>query len=204
MSTILLFRGKYLRYNVNIQDCFTVERQDTLRRIAMSARPWAAGLTRLLNERRMKKGELAALCQGKKVGTPMRAGTVSAVLNSARPPDISTLLRLVAGFERWAADPKHPERKALNLPRVELWEFFVTDEQSALLRKQMAQQDALTTEDDAVGRVKARALAELMEDYINRAAETELRTPLEPATKKSEDDPPAPVIQPVRAKAKRS
>lgn len=124
---VLLFNRNYLRFNVNIQDCFTLERKGKL--VSVMDRPWANGLNRLLAERRgLKKGKLAELCPGDKPGKSMRAPLISSVLNSDAAPSVETLQRLATGLTRYdrKLNPKAPD--------VELWEFFVSDEQAAALR----------------------------------------------------------------------
>lgn len=167
MSTILAFNREFSRSDVNILTCLTLERKDRLRStVAMT--PWAAGLTRLLAERRLKKGALAELSKDES-GKPMRAGTISAVLNSDAPPEVRTLLRIADGFA--AFDRLHPDQK---FPPVELWEFFVSDEQSELLRHRDAVTRAVVDERALRERVKQQLIAEQSE-RIERIIDGELR-----------------------------
>lgn len=141
MSTVLLFRSQYFRSDVNIQDCFTVERQCRLTR-TVDERPWAAALSRLLATVRRKdgtlwkKGELA-----EKAG--MRAGNISAMLHSPTCPEIPTLQALA---------------KALGVP---LWEFFVSDEQAAILHAQAKQRASLMGESEIAARVEHTVMTKL-------------------------------------------
>ena len=96
-------------------------------------RPWAGGLDRLLKERQLKKSKFAELAG-------IRAATISVALHSARGPAIETLMALCRGFTTY------DKRVNPTAPDVELWEFFVTDEQATLLRKNVAENHAPTTE----------------------------------------------------------
>jgi hypothetical protein len=122
MSTVLSFMGKYLPQNENIYNCFSLERKVTLS-LTVLDRPWANGLNRLLAERRgLKKGQLAEIGD-------FRPALISAVLSPAtKYPDIESLIKIAKGLT--AFDRKHNP----HAPAVELWEFFVTDEQAAALR----------------------------------------------------------------------
>lgn len=122
MSTLLSFTGKYLPQNENIYNCFSLDRKVTLC-LTVLERPWANGLNRLLAERRgLKKGQLA------KIGE-FRPALISAVLSPAtKYPDIESLIKIAKGLTLF--DRKHNP----HAPAVELWEFFVTDEQAAALR----------------------------------------------------------------------
>jgi hypothetical protein len=106
-------------------------------------RPWASGLARLLTETHLKKGDLAEWAG-------VRAGTISAVANSPKAPDIATLQRLADGFTK-AVQRKNPQA----MP-IELWQFFVNDEQAALLVQSRSQQRQLVSEDEMLDRVMAR------------------------------------------------
>lgn len=125
MSTVILFQREYLRSSVNIQDCFSVDRKDTLSSTVLD-RPWASGLNRLIAERRgLKKGQLAEI-------GGFRPALISAVLSPATQfPDLESLTKIAKGLTRY-------DRK-LNphAPDVELWEFFVSDEQAAALRERL-------------------------------------------------------------------
>jgi hypothetical protein len=130
MSTVLLFNQKFLCLNSIIQDCFSVERQSRLTSTVIE-RPWAAGLQRLLNERPgLKKGKLAEMAG-------IRPGTISGILNQPIQPDTASLKALCLALSEWdrRGNPKAPD--------VEMWEFFVSDDQSRLLRMKAAQSTAL-------------------------------------------------------------
>lgn len=131
MSTLLPFRRNYLRYNNNIHSRLTLQRKSRLCGI-VEGRPWAGALDRLLAERRgLKKGELAKLAG-------VRPGTISAVANSPKPPEIRTLQALADALTAY------DRRGNATAPAVELWEFFVSDEQAAALRHiNTAKADAL-------------------------------------------------------------
>lgn len=134
MSSVLLFQRYFYRQSVNIPAGLTLERHCRLHGVT---RPWVNGLARLLADRRLKKGDLAELAR-------VRPGTVSAVANSPKSPDIATLQKLADGFT------KHDRAKTPSAPAVELWEFFVNDEQAHILRtashtrQQLAKQEDLT------------------------------------------------------------
>lgn len=106
-------------------------------------RPWADGLARLLTDRRLKKGDLADLAG-------VRAGTISAVANSPKSPDIATLQRLADGFTA------HDRRIDPKAPVVALWEFFVSSEQAALLRQASHSQQQLVKQEDLIALVVQR------------------------------------------------
>jgi len=113
----------------------------------MLTRPWANGLLRLLAERRgLKKGQVAEA--GK-----FRAALISAVLNSPKPPKIATLQKIASGFTRV---DRHRNPKA---PDVELWEFFVSDEQADLLRAKNQQHQNLAKEEELVARIEQRLMS---------------------------------------------
>lgn len=160
MSTLILFKRQFFRSNAIIQDCFSLSRKSRLSAVE-GQRPWIAGLERLLRERRgLKKGELAALSpndKGEYVPDPprghkpkhMRPGAISALLSpSGGAPTVDTLVRLMEGFNRW--NRLHADA---GLPDVELWEFFVTDEQSALLRQKAALAQTVAKEEDEAARI---------------------------------------------------
>lgn len=160
MSTLILFKRQYFQFNGNIPTCFTAERKGRLPSVE-GLRPWIAGLERLLRERRgLKKGELAALSpndKGEFVPDPpkghkpkhMRPGAISSLLSpTGGAPTVDTLSRLVDGFNRW--NRLHQDA---GLPDVELWEFFVTDEQSALLRQKAAHAQTVAKEEDEAARI---------------------------------------------------
>jgi len=140
MSTWFLFQRHKFRHSVNIPTGLSVERKS----IVLSVdRPWAFGLSRLLADRRLKKGDLAELAG-------VRPGTISAVANSPKAPDVSTLQRLADGLTQF------DRRGNPAAPTVELWEFFVTDEQAALLRESASKQQQLVSQDQLIDRVMSR------------------------------------------------
>lgn len=162
MSTVLLFRRKYFRSAVNIQHCFSLQRKCRL--WSVKDRPWANGLNRLLSARRgLKKGTLAEMAD-------VRPALISAVANSSKPPQIPTLQRIANGFT------KYDRKSASDAPDVELWEFFVSDEQAAVLRER-----ASKTRDDSA---HTALLKRITESVVS-------------AMKQVEDErtaPPAPMI----------
>jgi len=159
MSRVLPFKCEYLPSSVNILNCLSVERKCRLVS-AVAVRPWAAGLNRLLAERRLKKGELAQLAKDEH-GKPMRPGTISSVLNpQGPPPKVGTLLQLIDGFA--AYDRLHPEHR---FPPVELWEFFVSDEQSEALRAR----DASARGVEDLRSMKQQLLSEIVSDFAASA-----------------------------------
>jgi transcriptional regulator with XRE-family HTH domain len=126
MSISFFLHRKNLRYVVNMQYCFSSQRKRRLVPDVLN-RPWANGLNRLLAERRgLKKGDLAKLAD-------VRPALISAVLSAATPPKVPTLERIAAGFTRY----DRQQNLASPPPEVELWEFFVSDEQSAALRERV-------------------------------------------------------------------
>jgi transcriptional regulator with XRE-family HTH domain len=151
LSSVLPFHRKYFRYNVNIPTGLTLERQ---RIIPNVERPWATGLTRLLTDRRLKKGDLAELAG-------VRPGTISAVANSPKAPDVATLQRLADGFT------KHDRKGHPHAPAVGLWEFFVSDEQAALLRQSAKAQETLIRREE-VASLLAREMAPHFETAVDR------------------------------------
>lgn len=171
MSSVLRFNREFLRPTVNILSCLTMDRKRRLSPV--NGRPWAAGLNRLLAERRLKKGALADLATDDD-GKPMRAGTISSILNADIPPKTTTLLRLIDGFH--AYDRQHPD---LKLPPVELWEFFVSDEQSEILRHRDATARAAVDERSIEERVMQRLL-----NRFSEVARDEIRAELRPVAAK--------------------
>ena len=158
MSSTLLFHRHFLRSSVNIPTGLAPERQC---RLPFVDRPWASGLHRLLAERRMKKQDLADLAG-------VRPGTISAVVNSPRPPEIPTLQRLAEGFTKYdrQANPRAPE--------VPMWHFFVTDEQAALLTASASKHQELVKQDQLVDRVMERLapmVATVLHDVVNGTPE---------------------------------
>jgi transcriptional regulator with XRE-family HTH domain len=130
-------------------------------------RPWASGLARLLADTRLKKSDLAEL-------SGIRAGTISAVANSPKAPDIATLQRLADGFTK-ARRRGHP-----HAPAVELWHFFVSDEQAQLLQQSATQQRQLVKQDELLDRVMSR-LAPLVTGVLHEELHG---VPVEPAARK--------------------
>lgn len=162
MSSVVLFNRKYLPLSVNIHSCFSAERKNILPPIVLS-RPWANGLNRLLAERRgLKKGKLAELGQ-------FRPALISSVLNAPTPPEIDTLMRIAMGFTKF--DRKHDPKA----PDVELWEFFVTDEQAAVLRERAVKAKAAS--DDEV--LLARAM-QLFTESLSKARAEQAEPPAPP------------------------
>lgn len=148
MSTVIAFNRKYLPQGVNILNCFSPERKGRLPFTVLD-RPWANGLNRLLAERRgLKKGQLA------EVGG-FRPALISAVINSPTAPEVETLTKIAKGFTTY--DRKHDPKA----PDVELWEFFVSDEQAALLRVKATQHQSLAREEEIAARIEQRLLAKL-------------------------------------------
>jgi hypothetical protein len=133
MSTFVLFRRQLFPHRVNIQSCFTLQRKDKLWCIRMVTRPWANAVTRLLRERGLKGKDLVDH------GRLKRQGTVSAVMNSEKTPKLATLLNIAQAIEK--AD--HYLHATNSRGPVETWEFFVNEDQSALLRTHDAQRAAL-------------------------------------------------------------
>jgi hypothetical protein len=114
-----------------MQTCITTCRNDRLVWTLMSHRPWAVGLARLLRERSLENKDLLPYGLS-------RSGTISDVLHQPHKPSIATLQQLCQVFT--AYDRRDGNVHAL---AVELWEFFVSDEQAKVLRTLTAQQAAL-------------------------------------------------------------
>ena len=151
LSTVIVFNRNFFRYNANIQDCFSVNRKSRLM-LTVNDRPWVNGLNRLLAERGgLKKGQLA------EVGN-LRPALISAVANSPKPPDIKSLLRIAEAFT--AYDRKFNP----NAPGVELWEFFVSDEQAAALRDRASKTRAESSEETLLKRA-----AEMFAESLRQA-----------------------------------
>ena len=172
MSTVIPFKNHCLRFNGNMLGCITLERKCRLS-YTVAVKPWAAALQRLLRERPgLEKGALARLCpdrdgswsESKTAPKHLPIGRISDLLNPNRgAPHVATLQRLVEGFNRW--NRLNPEA---NLAEVQLWEFFVTDEQSTVLRNREA---------------ALREFAELQ--TLERRAEERLMAKLAPQVKKA-------------------
>jgi transcriptional regulator with XRE-family HTH domain len=166
LSSPVLFKGKFFRSSVNIHHCFPLQRQ----RIVQSMhRPWASGLARLLADRRLKKGDLAELAG-------VRPGTISAVANSPKSPDIATLQRLADGLT------KHDRHANPTAPAVQLWEFFVSDEQAALLRQSASNNQVILEQGRMIDRVMDR-LAPLVTSVIQHELSGQ-PVPAQPTQKK--------------------
>jgi len=164
VSTIISFKSKLFSPSVNIYNCFSLQRKCRLG-IVMD-RPWANGLNRLLAARRgLKKGTLAEMAQ-------VRPALISAVANAATPPQIPTLQRLADGFTAY------DRRLAPDAPPVELWEFFVSDEQSAALRDRAVKTRDESAEAALVKRTTEIVMAAMQQARAERTA------------------PPAPVMVP--------
>jgi len=163
MSTLLRFRSNYFRSDVNIQACLTLERQSRLP-VTVIDRPWAAALQRLLGTVRRpdgslwKKGDLAEAAR-------VRPATISALLNSAQFPETKTLKSIADVFQ------------------VELWEFFVNDEQAAVLHSHGAQRRRLQADRDVAARVEQVVM-------------TKLALLVKDATKEIVEGPSQPIGQP--------
>ena len=109
----------------------------------MPDRPWIAAFERLMRERQgLKKQALAELGQF----APAR---ISTLLNPPKPPkdwstpDVGSLQALAEAFTKWDRFAPGNPRRNPSAPAVELWEFFVSDQQAAVLRAQAAHHAAL-------------------------------------------------------------
>lgn len=112
--------------------------------LALVDRPWAYGLSRLLTARPgLKKGVLADLAD-------IKGGTISGLLNGPKPPHVATLQKIADAITAYDRD-KNP-----HAPDVQLWEFFVTDEQAAILRESASQRRQIASEDRLIDRVLTR------------------------------------------------
>jgi hypothetical protein len=169
MSSLLVFKRKYFPHSVIIQDCFTLQRKGRLLATVKTS-PWANGLRRLLAERRgLTKEKLAELSPQDEKGKPLYPRMISKIAGGHDHTfQMSFLVRLAEGFTRWDR-AKNPQA-----PSVELWEFFISDEQAAALHDRASKVRAESADDALV-----RRIAEMVrEDRMQREA---------PA-------PPAPVI----------
>jgi hypothetical protein len=134
-------------------------------------RPWANGLNRLLAARRgLKKGLLAEM-------SDVRPALISAVANSVTPPTIPTLQRIADGFTKY--DRRHDP----NAPAVELWEFFVTDEQAHALRDRATKTRSDSMEEMLLKRA-TEAFAQTLKDLRTERTAPPAPVIVEPATKK--------------------
>jgi len=84
----------------------------------------------------MTKGDLA-----EKAG--VRPATISALINSDTDPAVATLQKIATVFQ------------------VDLWEFFVSDEQAGLLRVKRQQHDSLIAEEGLSARIERRVMERL-------------------------------------------
>jgi len=84
----------------------------------------------------MTKGDLAEKAV-------VRPATISALINSDTPPEVATLQKIADVF------------------KVDLWEFFVSDEQAGLLRVKRQQHDALIAEEEVSARIERRVMERL-------------------------------------------
>lgn len=177
MSSLLPFRSKYFRSNVNIQTCLTLESKSRLCGTVVADRPWAAALQRLLATVRRddgslwKKGDLADAAK-------VRPATVSALLNSPAPPNTGTLIALA---------------KVL---KVELWEFFVNDEQAAVLYAHAAHRRSLNREDDIAARVEQAVMTKFAHAVKEATKEILSSQPVVPPANPLASPRPTPIAQP--------
>jgi len=181
LSTLFVFRRKYYRFNGNIQDCFSLKRKGRLSD-TVHTRPWANGLHRLISERQgLKKGQLAKLAA-------IRSGFISVVANakSDKNFEVQGLQRLADGFTKFdrLTNP--------HAPAVEIWEFFVTDEQSALLRDRASKAQA-----DSEDAARTKRALEIGRQLLDMARREEV-APAPPLTAVESVTPP------VRARRKPS
>jgi hypothetical protein len=134
VSTVLLFRRTFLRLNVNIQSCFTPQRNDKLKTPVRNERPWASAIYRLLRERGLNAVDLIGHAGFK------RGPTISAYMNSEKAsPNVASLRQIANAIE--AADKRLNDKNAKG--PVEFWEFFVSEDQADLLRKAAAARQQL-------------------------------------------------------------
>ena len=141
----------------------------------MAGRPtWVIGLDRLLAERRLQKKDLALLAADD-AGRPMRPANISHVASGIVTPDIVTLQRLARGFTLWdrggIEGVRNPKGDP-NAPDVALWEFFVSDEESELLRTR-AQQMRTVNIPAIAAQVKQHVIKEFG-DVVDRVTEAVL------------------------------
>jgi transcriptional regulator with XRE-family HTH domain len=176
VSSVLQFRSQYLLCSANIQTCLTLGGKRRLLP-TVNERPWAAALQRLLATVRRadgslwKKGDLAD-----RAG--VRPATISALLNSPKLPKTSTL-------------------KAIGeILGVELWEFFVNDEQAAVLHTHAKQRQNLLREDDIASRIEQKLMTKFAH-AIKEATRDELSgQPMDLPAKELAQ--PRPVVVPSR------
>lgn len=115
------------RYRVNIPYCISQWRKSRLGQYVAEFL-WAAGLARLLRERGIKATVLAEHAH-------VPASRISELKKSDRP-FLPLIQQLVDGFNTYDRTAKFKAETA-----VEVWEFFVSDEQSAALRHLKAAHD---------------------------------------------------------------
>jgi hypothetical protein len=134
----------------------------------------------MLAERRLKKGDLSDL-------SGVRAGTISAVANSPTSPEVDTLQRLLDGFT------KFDQSLNPNAPAVCLWEFFVSDEQAALLRQAEHSRQQAIKQEDLVAQVVQR-LGPIVASLVQDATASPSQPAASPAASSSQatlEHPPA-------------
>ena len=179
MSTTLLFRNKFLRYNVIIQHCFSLQRKSKLLALVQNG-PWANGLTRLLAERRgLTKGKLAELIAGD-VGKKARPAMISKVAKGHTDKfQMTALVQLAEAFSKYdrLLNPQAPD--------VELWEFFVSDEQAAALRARAIKTRAESADETLLARAAEMFAASLKQARAEQSAPPAEPTIVEAARKKS-------------------
>jgi hypothetical protein len=132
MSSLLVFKPEYFRPNGNIHYCFTLNRKCRLPSTGMTSRPWAAAVPRLLRERGLKGIDLV------KSGGLKRQGAISDIVHAPRPPEVMSLIKIAAAIQQ--AERVIYKRDPAPIP---LWEFFVNDDQAALLRANEAHRASL-------------------------------------------------------------
>lgn len=157
-----------------MQHCFSLERKSRVS-LTVADKPWAYGLSRLLNERRgLTKGKLARLAPLDDEGRDFRAAMVSKIAAGVSDAFLlSYLQRLADAFTKYDRDKTAGNPKAdPNAPAVELWEFFVSDEQAALLRER-----DMKTRAESDDQVFLKRAAELFAQSL-RQARTEQHQPL--------------------------
>ena len=151
MSSKIVFALKYFRQNENIEYCFSSERNCRLSR-SVDERPWVAAFERLLRKRQgLQKQKLAELGN-------FSPGRISTFLKGPKQPDnpkeprkewpmpdIATLQMFADALTKWDRDAKQNPRGNPKAPAVQMWEFFVSDDQAELLHRNDAQQAELVT-----------------------------------------------------------
>lgn len=142
----------------------------------MSHTPWANGLSRLLAARRgLKKGDLAEI-------GGFRPALISSLLNSVAIPEVSSIQKVADALTTY--DRKFNP----NAPAVDLWEFFVSDEQAAALHQiEVAKAEAVKQANPESVSAK---LAEMMESI--RELQAQLQPPAPIPSPKSVEKPQTP------------